>query len=105
MNWLIELFLPIVGIFSPEWVVEYRLNRMYEEALIEDARFNSMTVDERLHRIHLRRKRISVRKLGEMLGIDRPRTARGRIETGRRIRLEHGFTLEPSHNPKMVFIA
>ncbi len=105
MNWLIELFLPIVGVFSPERVAAYRLNRMHEEALIEDARFNAMSVGERLHRIYIRGKRISVRKVGEMLGVDRPRTVRGINQTKRVLLSEYGFVLKPSYNPKMAFIA
>ncbi len=102
-NTLIELFPTFIGLFAPKMVEEHELGKAYDEAIAIDILFTDNLAFFRLRGIEESGKRISIRVLGQILGVKRPRSHSGRAETKRQSRL-CGFTLKPSHNPKICFV-
>ena len=102
-NTLIELFPTFIGLFAPKVVEEHELGKAHEEAIVKDILFAENLASFRLRDLAESGKRISIRVLGQMIGVARPRAHAGRAETKRQSRM-YGFLLKPSHNRKMFYV-
>lgn len=102
-NTLIELFPTFIGLFAPKMVEGHELDKAHDEAIADDILFVEGRIFRQLRDLAESGKRISIRVLGQMLEVARPRAQAGRAETKRQSYI-YGFTLKPSRNPKMYFV-